>query len=99
MTLLKNGTFTAEDNTILVYGILGLSKDALELFFENSKRCDGGDIEDIVVNEEDDTALISYKDATGVFINTTTVVMKDDLHLVLFVYLLPKQTKSHLYLV
>ena len=77
MTLLKNGTFTAEDNTILAHGILGLSKDALELFFENFKRCDGGDIEEIVVNEEEDTALISYQDAAGVFINTITDNMKD----------------------
>jgi len=50
----------SQNKSILVHGILGFSKETLELFFESKKKCDGDDIESITICEEDDEALITY---------------------------------------
>jgi len=58
-------TGTDDEKSVLVQGILGLNKEILELFFENKKKCDGGDIESIEISEEDDEAIIVYCDPGG----------------------------------
>ena len=42
-----------------------ISVDTLELFFENTKRSGGGDIESIEMVEADEAAVITFSDQTG----------------------------------
>ena len=42
-----------------------VSVDTLELFFENTKRSGGGDIESIEMVEVDEAAVITFTDRTG----------------------------------
>ena len=42
-----------------------VSVDTLELFFENTKRSGGGDIESIEMVEADEAAVITFTDKTG----------------------------------
>ena len=42
-----------------------ISVDTLELFFENTKRSGGGDIESIQMVEADEAAIITFADKSG----------------------------------
>ena len=43
-----------------------ISVDTLELFFENTKRSGGGDIESIEMFEADEAAVITFTDEAGI---------------------------------
>ena len=43
-----------------------VSVDTLELFFENTKRSGGGDIESIEMVEADEAAVITFTDEAGI---------------------------------
>ena len=43
-----------------------ISVDTLELFFENTKRSGGGDIESIEMVEADEAAVITFTDEAGI---------------------------------
>ena len=55
-----------EDCTLLVHGITQeIKDDLLRLYFENSRRSGGGDIEEIRVDRSNGSATIIYQDPTG----------------------------------
>ncbi|CAF0924719.1 unnamed protein product [Didymodactylos carnosus] len=42
-----------------------ISKDVLELYFSNKKRSDGGEVKEVKLDQENQHALVTFKDSKG----------------------------------
>ncbi len=64
---LKKSTISAEQvkvtDGILVQGLeADTSRDMIELYFENQRKSGGGPVNEVEVNEEENTAFVSFED-------------------------------------
>lgn len=48
---------------IIVEDLQNISEELLDLYFETS----GGEVEDVVINEVEQSAIITFKDRKGIF--------------------------------
>jgi len=63
-------TMAFDSRQVHVYGIpADISKDDLSLFFESSRFCpSGGDVENVDLNLQTQTAIVTFCDAKGMFV-------------------------------
>ncbi len=71
----------SQDVRVLVRGYDDMSRDIMELFLENRKRCGGGPVSDITMDAETDVATVTFEDSDGI---TATNIERNIDHILLY---------------